>query len=334
MPTTATPLKYSRTGGCKRAMPTVEDFEVGVEIEGAFRRDACPQRGSHRYGVDMPSSYPKYDPQGSNQPWVLMSDSSIRYRGRAGAEVVSPKMKGEKALQGIIDMVTYLKENDFKVNASCGLHVHVGLNSICGPNASADDVVAFIAELNKLVWNTQTALFASTGTRRDNSGWCAPLRKGSNMMDLITNIRDKRKGTKDESDFRNISRRAYKYEILNLSRLSHGISGNKTTLEFRFMAGTLNLSKIMFHLTSIFFLCRLAWQNRHTQYKPMDWNEKSWTGSQPRGEGAKCLNFLIKRMNSKNSGYWMKGDSPILNEYWEKGQRWAKKMAEKFDTRY
>ncbi len=341
---TSSPSTATRAGGNKLGMPQTDEFEVGMELEGTFGLDNCPRVGGygHRNGVGLPTDiYKTYDPDGENKPWLATYDSTIRTRGRRkGVEVVSPKMKGEKAFQSILDTVGTLKEQGFSVNSSTGLHIHVGLSSIVGDHATVDDTVAFLATLKKYVWNVQDALYASTGTRRDRGQWCRPLLSTDNIMDLVRQTNAKAKGTKTESDFRRVANNADRYRVLNITRLQRGREDSQATLEFRFMAATLNPSKIMFHFTSIMFLIRLAWQNRHTEGGNMNWTPKSFhrevscrCAEARATAGRKALRYLIARMNNKNAGYWMKGDSPIIKAYWEKGQRWATKMAEKYDAR-
>jgi hypothetical protein len=65
--------------------------------------------------------------------WKTQADGSVRQTGLTyAAEVVSPILYGEDGLQEVVKMLDHLKSISAKVNASCGLHVHVdvsGMNS-------------------------------------------------------------------------------------------------------------------------------------------------------------------------------------------------------------
>lgn len=62
--------------------------------------------------------------------WCLSHDGSIEARfGESAAELISPPLKGEKGLKQIQIVLTVLNKIKAKINNSCGLHVHHGIES-------------------------------------------------------------------------------------------------------------------------------------------------------------------------------------------------------------
>lgn len=58
--------------------------------------------------------------------WRAVHDGSINSGSGFGIEFVSPILKGEEGIASVQVMTRILNELGFRVNASCGLHVHVG----------------------------------------------------------------------------------------------------------------------------------------------------------------------------------------------------------------
>ena len=97
-----------------------QDFTFGVEIETTCPRTNRLHVGSyHSTGEQVP-----YLPEG----WVAKSDCSIHTdkAGHVGVEIVSPILKGEAGIIQLIEVIRILNEKGHAVNASCGVHVHVG----------------------------------------------------------------------------------------------------------------------------------------------------------------------------------------------------------------
>jgi hypothetical protein len=193
---------------------TSETF--GVEIE------CFVTRGSTSIGSWQVGARCDWLPTG----WTVMSDCSVRTRSRSrmAVEIVSPVLKGVDGLRQIQTVVAAIKEHGGAVNATCGLHVHVGSSSWSGGD---------FKRLVQIVGCMEKSLFASTGTHsREDGIYCRTIRgtRGSyehlNFSGGIHNVR---------TDSR--------YHILNLN---NAISRDGfDTAEFRCFAGTLNAVKIL-----------------------------------------------------------------------------------------
>ena len=114
------------------------------------------------------------------------------------------------------------------MNASTGLHVHVGWTG----DAKA------LARLVSLVGNFEKAIFASTGTKtREQNHYCQSIQRHGNAAAASqTSSRDR-------------------YHILNLTNLA---AGRKQTVEFRAFAGTTNAVKIIGYIRLCLALCEKA----------------------------------------------------------------------------
>lgn len=149
--------------------------------------------------------------------WTACRDGSIEGgAGTLACEIVSPILQGADGLRQVVEVVKALRGKGHKVNATCGVHVHVGF-------ATATD-----ADLNRLIQTVsylEKAIFATTGTKnRERGDFCKGLRRFGNP----TAARDALKRDR--------------YSVLNICNLK-SLTGKKT-VEFRAFSGSLNPVKI------------------------------------------------------------------------------------------
>lgn len=188
----------------------------GVEIETVIPVEALTMAGwrvgAYHVGAEIPNS----------DGWKAMRDGSIQAAewGSTGVEVVSPVLSGAAGITQVDAMVTRLKAMGAKVNASCGLHVHIGFNG------SAQQ----LAKLISLVSFHEKALYASTGTKnRESNRYCGSIKLAYKPLEKMTAMSTMSRICGD------------RYRALNLQNL---IDGRRPTVEFRVFAGTLNAIKI------------------------------------------------------------------------------------------
>ena len=344
------PEEFSNYGGkCPTYIRPLSNFTFGAEFEALLPRlestsDNADVRNTYVNGYHSrnrsPTDWlPRYvggseDGRISYGSTHCESDSSVRTsrHGFTGVEFVTPPVKGALGVKYICDVADKLREEGCRVNATCGLHLHVGLKGIVG-NAKVDDVVAFLAQLNKLVLNFQDGLYAQTGTRRDRNNYCRRHNENENLMAVAKTVGDKSKGSKDQNDYTRLWDYAERYRCLNLRNLSRGMGNGKATLEFRFPAGTLNTDKIAMHLATIVFLCRLAWKTRHTKADSVTWNLNKGYHKNASKAGVRTLKVLLRKMNSAKQGKYLKYESTVFADKWDSMQETALRMAEKYDNR-
>jgi len=189
------------------------EFTFGVEIETLAPRSLETEGlrvGGYHYGAQVP-----YLPTG----WTAQGDSSIHGNGSSelACEIVSPVLCGEEGLREVARVVETLREKGHRVNASCGVHVHVGWD----PTRPSDQ----LARLVRMTSYLEKALYAITGTtKRERGHWCGSIRRHGDTQHATQQAESNR------------------YHVLNLRNLAHG---RKHTVEFRCFSGSLDATKIL-----------------------------------------------------------------------------------------
>jgi len=187
-------------------MPTLR---YGIELETLVPDDSDLVIGCYHRGVQVP-----YLPQG----WTAEYDSSIvSSNGGRSCEIVSPILQGEEGLRQVMYAAEVLRQHGHWVNASCGVHVHVGWSYNYGPRQ--------LRRLVTIVAYAERALYAITGTRRrESGGYCCSVRGYDHY------------GAARRSMDRN------RYHLLNIVNLW---ASSKRTVEFRVFSGSLNPVKLV-----------------------------------------------------------------------------------------
>jgi hypothetical protein len=274
-------------------------FTFGIELETVIPDTSTIHVGPYHGGCPVTAA-----PTFRGMFWKAERDGSIQApRGFRAAEFVSPVLQGEEGIEAVLAFVAWLKEQGARVNASCGCHIHIGLDSVIG-NASTTARNAYMRKLAAVVNINAGAIYAQTGTRRDLNRYCRPLDE---------NVRE----TLDRAvrDGCPVAYRTDRYRILNLTNVE-----SRGTVEFRAFAGTLNRSKILHHIWTCLFLAGFA-----GELKRVPWNGQGWA-SMDGGEGEKALRGLWKKA----------GNHALVGAIGERKRdmrRVALAMARKFDAR-
>jgi hypothetical protein len=189
------------------------EMTFGIEIE-TVAPDAAVQNdglriGPYRRGIQVP-----YLPAG----WKAEADGSIdNSNGGHRCEIVSPVLRGAEGLAQVAEVVKTLEAKGHRVNASTGVHVHVGWKREWDSAA--------LARLVTITAYVEKGLYAITGTKnRERGRYCGGVRKYGNEKDAKPNLDRNR------------------YHALNLTNLAHG---TKDTVEFRVFSGSLNAVKVL-----------------------------------------------------------------------------------------
>ena len=247
------------------ATPTIKglamnanDMTFGVEIE-----TIAPDRnirheglkiGRYRHGIQVP-----YLPEG----WKAEADGSIN-NGNGGhkCEIVSPVLNGAQGLTQVAEVLATLEAKGHRVNASCGIHVHVGWKRTWASEA--------LARLVTIVAYTEKGLYAITGTKnRERGRYCGGVRKYGSDKDAKPNLDRNR------------------YHALNLTNLARG---TKDTVEFRVFSGSLNPVKVVGWIQVCLGLVERALQGKRMP----KWNPQPLKGGwKKKGVGASEAERLI-----------------------------------------
>jgi hypothetical protein len=189
------------------------EMTFGIEIEttapdSAVQNDGL-RIGPYRRGIQVP-----YLPAG----WKAEADGSIdNSNGGHKCEIVSPVLRGAEGLAQVAEVVRTLEAKGHRVNASTGVHVHVGWKR--------EWDAAALARLVTIASYCEAGLYAITGTKnRERGRYCGGVRKYGNGKDAKAHLDRNR------------------YHALNLTNLANG---TKDTVEFRVFSGSLNATKII-----------------------------------------------------------------------------------------
>lgn len=214
----------------------------GIEIE-CLLPDAYMEQNNLRLGGYHTTS--RHLPEPFHR-WAITSDGSlISEHGFTACEIVSPILKGLDGLQQAHSIYQHLNAIGFKVNDSCGAHVHVGLRSLLGERLSESKLTSrVLRRLSNLVSQHEFGLIAITGNqRRLNNRYCRSVKNmgGFTLADTLGDV-----VRKIEDDNR--------YRLLNLQNLTT----SKQTIEFRVFAGTTTPAHAISYILTALGLCQRA----------------------------------------------------------------------------
>lgn len=237
----------------------VQEITFGVEIETVIPRGLLSV-GPHGCGNDIPQL----------PGWKADADPSIRvtdYSDSQACEFVSPVYKGAAGLRQLLADLDVIRGFGAKINDSCGLHIHVGIDK---------QDAALVARLTTLVANFEKAIYASTGTKKRETGrWCNGLSQY---------------GTVGAAQSAN---RCSRYHVANFAT-------NKPTVEFRAFGATLNATKLVGYVRLCVGLVERALRAKHLT----NWSAKQPVETSPirrGGEGQTAIARLFYQLG------WTKG---------------------------
>lgn len=268
------------------------EITFGLEVEGTIPADAPFTVGPHGNGHPIPQL---------RNEWLADGDPSIHAgRNRRPCEFVSPVYRGVEGLRQLLADLATIKSLGAEVNASCGLHIHVGFDK-SNPELSA--------KLATLVSNFEKAIFASTGTKnRERGRWCAGLNRYGTVQSAMANGRMSR------------------YHVANFAT-------TKPTVEFRAFSASLNPQKIVGYVRMCVGLVERAVNAKRIT----NWTAKPVSPTSPiarKGEGQTALTRLFYQLG------WIKGRQPHtfgdlsgegLPEF-KRTKRELMRMARKYDA--
>ena len=324
-------------GVCPSWILPLDQLSFGVEVEcydiegvqngvGVYHGD---QRGYENVYCDF---LPSFD----GKKWKVEEDGSLNLR--RGREFISPILKGSEGIENVVNSLKILKRKGFEVNHECGLHIHVGLSSICGNN-NVDEVVSFLSRLVKSMFNYQGSLYGSCGSRRrDEEYFCSRLRSGENLIIISSDIEKKEKGDKSLIDFDRLGLGSDKYRCLNISNIRNGVKGERSSLEFRYPSGSLDHVQFLLHLVQIVWIVRQSWVDRHNR-KGSDQVCNNWVldrGFQkdPKNEGVKGYKFLSRKIKNSIRGKWLEWENPSINYHWDDIFELWENQSKEYDLNY
>jgi hypothetical protein len=217
-------------------------FTFGVEIE-CFVPYGFDVMGALR-SASLATSEARGNIHATTPGWKAVPDGSLRWTGRnsemRGIEIVSPILKGEDGIEQVRKVADIIMAGGGKVNATAGLHVHIGVGGAWGKQVKnlakmylkyAMDFDSILpisrrALRNRFAKNNRCAMFATlTGEQIDERfARVSTLRDVSQLMN----------GTPPTPGY--CSQRYYAMNFMSYA--SHG------TIEFRQHSGSVESKKI------------------------------------------------------------------------------------------
>ena len=198
------------------------EMTFGVEIETHMPYGSC-NPGPHGHGTQvdwLPAGW-----LGDRDPSIIPPPNTDRIQ----CEFVSPILKGAAGLVQLCEVIETIKAHGGQVNASCGLHCHVGYDKRNTPA---------VGRLIALCANHEAALYAITGSHtrergtssRYSTNWCKSIKQYGNKK------RAERFASRD------------RYHLLNLAT-------RHPTVEFRVFGSSLSPKKACAYARICIALC-------------------------------------------------------------------------------
>jgi hypothetical protein len=168
--------------------------------------------------------------------WKIVTDASVTGRGTGvgtGLELVSPILRGVAGLELASKALKALFEAGARVNKTCGIHVHVGMDGLNG-----DKLIKVI----DLYTANQGAIDTILASSRHSNSYCYKYQgmniQGQDIVRLLSALKDA--DTEEKTRIvRSQTATAPRYRVINLVAYS-----KYGTFEFRQHQGTLNGEKL------------------------------------------------------------------------------------------
>lgn len=209
------------------SIPSTRTFGIECEFFGINVATALAALHDAGFNAEFERYHANTVPAGF---WKVTTDGSVTSRGTGtsqGLEMVSPILQGQQGFDDAIKAVKALLNAGAKVDKTCGLHVHLGMDGLTGADLIkvVEVYTANTANINKVV-----------ASSRHNTRW-------ARKQDLSASYLSPFKNATDSSQIKALSSNIphnERYHAVNLKSYSaHG------TVEFRQHQGTLNAEKVV-----------------------------------------------------------------------------------------
>jgi len=217
-----------------RGIPSVRTFGVEAEFFGITPQVAIDALAQ----VGITATYEGYTH--SVMPnWKIVTDVSVNSQGTGegrGLELVSPILRGTEGLKEMTKALNALRGAGAKVNKTCGLHVHVGMDGLNGSQ------IMKIVEMYASNENNINQLVSES--RRGSNHYCKLLSRRANYQTSnytqLSNLTSPLSATSNRvnPEIARLTQGTDRYFTVNVQ--SYAKYG---TVEFRQHQGTLNGGK-------------------------------------------------------------------------------------------
>ncbi len=304
--------------------PKAESIRFGVELETRVPAASGIAVGGYHAGLPVSCAGGRLAPTFGAAHWKAERDGSITYGpDQRPCEFVSPVLHGPAGVEALWEFMGWMGEIGATVNASCGCHITVGIESAIG----TDDLGAVSEFIRKLAhiahWHAK-AIYGQTGAGRHANRYSAALSPevATLMRRVVQSDDEYAKATAADSCGRG---------MVNFKKAFRRAGGRFAgVVEFRAFAGTTNRLKVLHHLATVLGLCRRAAEVQCLGAFGRNKLQASRTRT-----AAESLDFLWNYLG------WTGRNRPValglfgrLHDQWSAHAEVAKRLCEKFDREY
>jgi len=301
-----------------------ESITFGVELETTIPATSGVVIGGYhcgttvRNGAHVETRLPLMAPTFQGAHWKAERDGSIRANpGRVACEFVSPILQGSHGVSHLIQFMDWARAIGANVNATCGCHITVGVESIIGTR-DPQAVGEFARKLAHIARWHAMSLYGQTGTGRHLNRYSHTL---GDDVGMLARRMERRTRLQDKADAATRCGRG----MVNFRKLfSHGV------IEFRVFAGTLNRQKLLHHIATVFGLCRRA-----AEVECLGGFKKNKSQLKRTATAKDALRFLWDYLG------WTGSKRPValglfgpLHDEFKTYRRVADRMCQRFDARF
>ncbi len=235
--------EYAQDGYCNECYRNREDEDSSDSFYRDYHTgDTYTTKGKRAFSCEIECYYPDYDTMESVYEDMpsgvgVSDDGSLSNKGK---EFQTPKLSGKKGEKVLKELCDLLGKNDFYVNKSCGLHIHL----------DTEDYHGDLNKLKKLILfylNFEPVIYSYLPYSRRKNTYCLPLSSFYHEAEITEaqSVEELEQIWYREQDLEKIKQRksnghdSTRYAGVNLhSLLSNG------HIELRHHSGTIDYDKI------------------------------------------------------------------------------------------
>lgn len=248
----------------------------GVEIE-LFIPNALGYRGllNKLNDANIDCSFEGYTHRVMST-WKLVTDASLNtMRGYKAFELVSPICQGQSSIDQLKTILNILEASGCKVNKSCGIHVHVGINDFTTKNLT--NLIKFYGkhqeEIDMIMQPSRRTSF--------NNRWAKKI-----DINAIWNNLNKCESFRDVENLMHT-----RYKVINVFAFrKYG------TVEFRQHGGSIDAMKVCNWVALLCNMCDTVKKKANIQKSKGEFKH-TLTEVFGRGQNRKIMQFFMSRAN-------------------------------------
>lgn len=250
-----------------------QHYTFGVEIECFLPEAIVREHGieivdyhesSDEYGALPIIHFPPFE----GHPWRAEYDASLHPKeGHAAIEVISPVLRGREGIEAILKTCKTLNGWGAKIYGNAAIHVHVGVESVVGPNPNKQ--AEWLAKLLHLVAQNELVLYAVSGTaeRITSDYWQQKIQRISSQyrwgttetQEVARKVRKASPTKKEETLCKQYEDYRYPDRLCSIN-ITNVFNSHKRTVEFRTFSGSTKGQKIAAWVQLCLALCERAWE--------------------------------------------------------------------------